>query len=148
MEYGTSQNVCNVFCCYKLQSLVWHCELQQLVSHTPKSFRQVIHEPSIQSLWFNHRYTLRGSHTRKSGTKSRICLCFFWFPLLITTHHCSTHMSPPPEVCNRPGQIAHYHVLNLSAGGFISLRQHLAAYRIRIYALFTNLTKHFIKNDL
>jgi len=64
MEYGTYQNVCNVLCCYKLQSLVSHCELQQLVSHTSKSFRQVIHELSLQSLWFKHRHT--GHFTWKS----------------------------------------------------------------------------------
>jgi len=56
-------------------------------------------------------------------------------------------MSPPPEVCNKSGQTAHYHIFNLSAEGFISLRQHLAAYRIRIYAYLPHSQNSSLKND-
>jgi len=97
MEYGTYQNVCNVSCCYKLQSLLWHCEIQQLVFHTPKSFKQLIHEFSLQTLWFNHRHTHWSLYTEvirdKVALRVEFCLCFFWFPLLITTHHCPTHVT-------------------------------------------------------
>jgi hypothetical protein len=65
-------------------------------------------------------------------------VCIFGFPV----HHSTItpiHLEPSPAVCVTTDQAAHYHILGVSAGGFISDR-HLASYGITTLSFINILT--------
>jgi hypothetical protein len=56
-----------------------------------------------------------------SDTGARPSATFFRFPLLIIfLPLLRIHLSPPPGVFDSPDHAAHYHILGLQVGGFIS----------------------------
>jgi hypothetical protein len=95
---------------------------------------------SMWNLGINPRWLHVRFVTGKMTTRS-FSLRFFDIPLvIIISPLLHTYLPPPLEVCDRPHQTTHYHILSLKVRGFIPMMWQMTGHRVSYIFLFITIT--------